>query len=47
MNKKGLTPFDRIPSVLVNWRLGRFFYIILKGIHQKISKKPSDATYNF
>ncbi len=29
-----------IRSVLVNWRLGYFFYLILKGLLLKISKKP-------
>jgi hypothetical protein len=32
-----------IRSVLVNWRLGKFFYLILKGLHHKISKKPLAA----
>jgi hypothetical protein len=32
-----------IRSVLVNWRLSYFFYFILKGLHHKINKKPSDA----
>jgi hypothetical protein len=30
-------------SVRTNWRLGIFFYFILKGHHHKISKKPVDA----
>ncbi len=30
-------------SVMTNWRLGNFFYFILKGHHQKISKRPLDA----
>ncbi len=30
-------------SVMTNWRLGNFFYFILKGHHHKISKKPQDA----
>ncbi len=30
-------------SVMTNWRLGNFFYFILKGHHHKISKKPLDA----
>jgi hypothetical protein len=29
--------------VMTNWRLGNFFYFILKGQHHKISKKPIDA----
>ncbi len=29
--------------VMTNWRLGNFFYFILKGQHHKISKKPKDA----
>ncbi len=29
--------------VRTNWRLGIFFYFILKGHHHKISKKPMDA----
>jgi hypothetical protein len=29
--------------VRTNWRLGNFFYFILKGHHHKISKKPIDA----
>jgi hypothetical protein len=46
-------PFDRpfrggvesilIRFLMVNWRLGYFFYLILKGLHHKISKKPLDA----
>ncbi len=32
-----------IRSVMINWRLGNFFYFILKGHHHKISKKPIDA----
>jgi hypothetical protein len=32
-----------IRSVMKNWRLGNFFYFILKGHHHKISKKPIDA----
>jgi hypothetical protein len=32
-----------IRSVLVNWRLGYFFYFILKGLHHKINKKSLDA----
>ncbi len=28
-----------IRSVFVNWRLGKFFYLILNGLHHKISKK--------
>jgi len=30
-------------SVMTNWRLGKFFYFILKGHHHKISKNPLDA----
>ncbi len=30
-------------SAMINWRLGNFFYFILKGHHHKISKKPLDA----
>ncbi len=30
-------------SAVVNWRFGWFFYLILKGLHQKINKKPWDA----
>ncbi len=29
--------------VMTNWRLGYFFYFILKGQHHKISQKPIDA----
>jgi hypothetical protein len=29
-----------IRSVMTNWRLGNFFYLILNGLHHKISKKP-------
>jgi hypothetical protein len=29
-----------IRSEMTNWRLGNFFYVILKGLHHKISKKP-------
>ncbi len=29
--------------VRTNWRLGNFFYFMLKGHHHKISKKPIDA----
>jgi hypothetical protein len=29
--------------VMTNWRLGNFFYFILKGQHHKISKKPLDT----
>ncbi len=32
-----------IRSLLINWRLGNFFIIILNGFHHKISKKPIDA----
>jgi hypothetical protein len=32
-----------IRSVITNWMLGKFFYLILKGLHHKISKKPWDA----
>jgi hypothetical protein len=32
-----------IRSLLVNWRLGYFFNLILKGLLQKISEKPLDA----
>jgi hypothetical protein len=28
-----------IRSVFVNWRLGKFFLLILNGLHHKISKK--------
>ncbi len=28
-----------IQSVMANWRLGNFFYLILKGLHHNISKK--------
>jgi hypothetical protein len=28
-----------IQSVFVNWRLENFFYLILNGLHHKISKK--------
>jgi hypothetical protein len=27
-----------IRSVMTNWRLGNFFYLILNGLHHKISK---------
>ncbi len=29
--------------VMTNWRLGNFFYFILKGQYHKISKKPKNA----
>jgi hypothetical protein len=32
-----------IQSLLVNWRLGYFFNLILKGLLHNISKKPLDA----
>ncbi len=32
-----------IRSLLVNWRLGYFLNLILKGLPHKISKKPLDA----
>jgi hypothetical protein len=32
-----------IRSVMTNWRLSNFFYVILKGLHHKISKKPKVA----
>ncbi len=32
-----------IQSVITNWMLRDFFYLILKGLHHKISKKPWDA----
>jgi hypothetical protein len=32
-----------IRSLLVNWRLGYFLNLILKGLLHKISKKPLDA----
>jgi hypothetical protein len=32
-----------IRSLFINWRLGKFFLLILKGFHHKISKKPIDA----
>jgi hypothetical protein len=32
-----------IRSLFINWRLGNFFLLILKGFHHKISKKPIDA----
>ncbi len=32
-----------IRSVMTNWRLGNFFYVILKGLHHKISKKAKVA----
>ena len=28
-----------IRSAFVNWRLGKFFYLILNGLHHKIGKK--------
>jgi hypothetical protein len=50
LSLKGIDrPFGRgverilIRSVLVNWRLGWIFYIILKGLHHEINKKPLDA----
>jgi hypothetical protein len=27
-------------SLLINWRLGNFFLLILNGVHHKINKKP-------
>jgi hypothetical protein len=35
-----------IRSLLVNWRLGYFLNLILKGLLHKISKKPLDARIN-
>jgi hypothetical protein len=32
-----------IQSLLVNWRLGYFLNLILKGLLHKISKKPLEA----
>ncbi len=32
-----------IRSLFINWRLGSVFFLILKGFHHKISKKPIDA----
>jgi hypothetical protein len=32
-----------IRSLFINWRLGNFFSLILKGFHHKISKKLIDA----
>jgi hypothetical protein len=32
-----------IRSLLLKWRLGYFFNLILKGLLHKISKKPLDA----
>jgi hypothetical protein len=32
-----------IQSLLVNWRLGYFYYLIFKGLIQKINKKPLNA----
>ncbi len=32
-----------IRSLLINWRLGNFFFLILNGVHHKISKKAIDA----
>jgi hypothetical protein len=32
-----------IRSLLLNWRLGYFFYLILKGLLHKSIKKPVDA----
>jgi hypothetical protein len=32
-----------IGSLLVNWRLGYFYFLILKGLIHKINKKPLDA----
>jgi hypothetical protein len=29
-----------IRSLMTNWRLVNFFYLILNGLHHKISKKP-------
>ncbi len=31
-----------IGSLLINWRLGNFFFLLLTGFHYKISKKPTD-----
>jgi len=31
-----------IRSLFINWRLGNVFFLILKGFHHKISKKPKD-----
>jgi hypothetical protein len=51
-NLKGIDrPFELrgesrlIRSVITNWMLGKFFYLILKSLHHKISKKPWDAAY--
>jgi hypothetical protein len=32
-----------IRSVITNWMFRKFFYLILKGLHHKISIKPWDA----
>jgi hypothetical protein len=32
-----------IRSVITKWMLRKFFFLILKGLHHKISKKPWDA----
>ncbi len=31
-----------IRSLLINWRLGNFFFLLLNGFHHKISKKLTD-----
>jgi hypothetical protein len=31
-----------IQSLLINWRLGNFYFLILNGVHHKISKKAID-----
>ncbi len=34
-----------IRSLLINWRLGNFFFLLLNRFHHKISKKPTDPLY--
>jgi hypothetical protein len=41
---RGRVKSSVIRSLFINWRLGNFFLLILKGFHHKISKKPIDAT---
>jgi hypothetical protein len=40
---RGWVKSSLIRSLFINWRLGNFFLLILKGFHHKISKKPIDA----
>jgi hypothetical protein len=40
---RGKVKSSLIRSLFINWRLGNFFLLILKGFHHKISRKPMEA----